>query len=43
MSESVWPANVCRRSTMNHPVIPAMTATIVPASSALTMNGNKKS
>src|SRR5436190_5789462 len=43
MSESVWPANVCRRSTTNQPVIPAMTATIVPASSALTMNAYERS
>src|SRR5437879_3903939 len=28
---------------MNHPTTPAMTATIVPASSALTMNGNSVS
>src|SRR3989442_13585701 len=41
--EGVSPANVCRRRTMNQPVTPAMTATIVPASSALTMNGNEKS
>src|SRR5437879_3287642 len=41
--ESVCPAKVCRRSTMNQPVTPAMTATIVPASSALTMNGKETS
>ena len=39
MSESVWPANVCCRSTMNQPATDAISATIVPASSALTMNG----
>src|SRR5207237_5615973 len=43
MTESVWPAKVCRRSTMNQPVTPAITATIVPASSALTMNRYEKS
>src|SRR5579862_8907455 len=43
MLESECPANVCRRNTMNQPVMPAITATIVPASSALTMNGNEKS
>ena len=31
--------SVSRRSTMNQPTTPAITATIVPASSALTMNG----
>ena len=43
MTERVWPANVWRRKTMNQPVMPAITATIVPASSALTMKGNKRS
>src|SRR5712692_6516219 len=43
MIERVCPAKVCRRRTMNQPVTPAMTATIVPASSALTMNGYEKS
>src|SRR5436189_1509606 len=43
MIESVWPAKVWRRRTINQPVTPAMTATIVPASSALTMNGKAKS
>ena len=33
----VWPAKLWRRSTMNHPMAPAATATIVPACSALTM------
>src|SRR5438067_2118277 len=41
--ESVCPAKVCRRSTMNQPVTPARTATIVPASRALTMNGYETS
>jgi hypothetical protein len=27
----VWPAKLCRRSTINHPMAPAMTATMVPA------------
>src|SRR5205085_1148135 len=43
ITESVCPAKVCRRRTMNQPVTPAMTATIVPASSALTMKGYAKS
>ena len=38
-NDSVCPAKVCRRSTMNHPIAPETTATIVPARSALTMNG----
>src|SRR5919108_476670 len=38
--ESVWPAKVCWRTTMNQPTMAAVTATIVPASRALTMNGN---
>ena len=37
--ERVCPAKVCRRSTMNHPMAPETTATIVPARSALIMNG----
>src|SRR5437868_1413328 len=41
--ELVMPANVWRRSTMNHPITPAITATIVPAASACCMNGNVKS
>src|SRR5579864_2263210 len=43
VTDSVWPANVWRRSTMNQPITPAMTATIVPAASACCMNGNVKS
>src|SRR5213592_4558126 len=43
MIERVCPAKVCCRRTMNQPVTPAMTATIVPASSAWTMNGNDTS
>src|SRR5581483_2908689 len=43
VTESVCPANVCRRRTMNQPITPAMTATAVPASSACTMNGYAKS
>src|SRR3989442_12038871 len=43
MIERVWPAKVCRRRTMNQPMTPAITATIVPASSALTMNWNETS
>ncbi len=39
MIESVWPAKVWRRNTMNHPTTEAIRATVVPASSALTMNG----
>ena len=39
MTESVWPAKAWRRRTMNQPIAPAITATIVPASSAWTMNG----
>src|SRR5579864_4522263 len=43
VTDSVCPANVWRRSTMNQPITPAMTATIVPAASACCMNGNVKS
>src|SRR5438874_2627122 len=43
VTDSVCPANVWRRSTMNHPITPAITATIVPAASACCMNGNAKS
>src|SRR5436305_385537 len=43
VTDSVCPANVWRRSTMNQPMTPAITATAVPASSALTMNGNVRS
>src|SRR5579872_1211960 len=43
VTDSVCPANVCRRSTMNQPTTPAMTATIVPAASACCMNGYVKS
>src|SRR5689334_3670309 len=43
MTESVCPAKVCRRSTMNQPIAPAITATIVPASSACTVKGNSVS
>src|SRR5947209_4205519 len=35
--ESVWPAKACRRSTISHPTTPAITATMLPARSALTM------
>jgi hypothetical protein len=34
----VWPAKLWRRSTMYQPATAASTATLVPASSALTMN-----
>ena len=34
ITASVWPAKLCRRSTMNQPATAAMSATIVPASSA---------
>ena len=37
MSDSVCPANACRRRTMNQPTTAAITATAVPATSALTM------
>ena len=43
ITESVWPAKVWRRSTMNQPIAPAITATIAPASSACTMKGNSVS
>src|SRR2546430_7752020 len=43
VTDSVCPANVWRRSTMTHPITPAITATIVPAASACCMNGNAKS
>src|SRR5690348_7750856 len=43
MTDSVWPAKACRRSTMYQPTTAASTATIVPASSALTMNGKANS
>src|SRR6266436_2446571 len=36
---TVCPAKVWRRSTMNQPTTPAVTAMIVPARYALTMNG----
>jgi hypothetical protein len=39
ITDSVWPAKLCRRSTMYQPTTAASTATIVAASSALTMNG----
>ena len=39
MTARVCPAKLCRRRTMNHPMVAAMTATIVPARKALTMNG----
>ncbi len=39
ITASVWPAKLWRRSTMNQPATPAIRATIVPASSAWTMNG----
>src|SRR2546429_1236639 len=35
--ESVWPAKVSPRSTISQPTTPDMTATMLPASSALTM------
>src|SRR5882757_5905014 len=38
-TDSVCPAKLCRRSTMNQPTQPASTATIAPARNALTMNG----
>src|SRR5438132_976024 len=41
--ERVWPANVWRRSTMNHPMVAETTATMVPARNAFTMNGKLKS
>src|SRR4051812_39834058 len=40
MSARVWPAKVWRRNTMNHPTVPASTATMEPARKALTMNWN---
>src|SRR5947209_19754901 len=40
ISDSVCPAKLSRRRTMNHPVSPAVIATAVPAASALTMKGN---
>src|SRR6266576_156722 len=42
-NERVCPAKVCRRSTMNHPIAPETTATIVPARKAFTMNGYENS
>lgn len=35
----VCPAKLTRRSTINHPAMPPRTATVVPACSAVTMNG----
>src|SRR6516225_5116436 len=43
MTDRVWPVKLWRRSTMYQPATAASTATIVPASSALTMNGNVNS
>ncbi len=40
---SVCPAKDCLRSTMNQPSAPAVTATIVPARNAFTMNWYWKS
>src|SRR5947209_8679005 len=37
ISDRVWPANASRRTSISHPAIPAATATMVPAASALTM------
>src|SRR6266545_4886669 len=36
----VWPAKLCRRSTMNQPTRAASTATMVPARNALTMKSS---
>src|SRR6266700_7529817 len=41
--ERVCPANVCRLRTMNHPMAPETTATMVPARKAFTMNGYENS
>src|SRR6516164_8585665 len=43
MTDRVWPVKLWRRSTMYQPTTAASTATIVPASSALTMKGNVSS
>src|SRR5947209_2448890 len=43
MTERVCDAKAWRRSTTYQPTMPASTATIVPAASALTMNGNVNS
>ena len=40
ITDSVWPAKACLRRTMYQPTTEASTATIAPASSACTMNGN---
>src|SRR5207247_1247959 len=42
-TDSVWPANVSLRSTMNQPTAAAMIATIVPARIALSMKWNASS
>src|SRR5689334_8621371 len=40
MSDRVWPAKVCWRTTMNQPIADAVTATTVPAISAFVMKWN---